>query len=39
MSIATRIAFDKKDQRLELENWSSEPVRLNNVTLTGKKQG
>lgn len=37
MSIATRIAFDKKDQRLELENWSSEPVRLNKVTLSGRK--
>lgn len=31
MSIATKIKFDKKEKTIELENYSSEPVRLNNV--------
>jgi hypothetical protein len=31
MSIATKINFDKKEKVIELENYSSEPVRLNNV--------
>jgi hypothetical protein len=30
-SIATKISFDKDKNQLELENYSSEPVRLNNV--------
>lgn len=37
MSVATKITFDKKDQKIELENWSSEPVRLNTVKVTVKK--
>jgi hypothetical protein len=30
-SVATKITFDKDKNQLELENYSSEPVRLNNV--------
>jgi hypothetical protein len=33
MAVATKIAFDKKKNTIELENYSSEPVRLNNVEL------
>ena len=29
MAVATKITFDKKEKRVELENYSSEPVRLN----------
>lgn len=36
-SVATKITFDKKDQKIELENWSSEPVRLNEVKVSPKK--
>jgi hypothetical protein len=35
-SIATKITFDKDKNQLELENYSSEPVRLNNVKVEGK---
>jgi hypothetical protein len=31
MAVATKISFDKEKKQLELENYSSEPVRLNNV--------
>ena len=31
MAVATKISFDKKRNTIELENYSSEPVRLNNV--------
>ena len=31
MAIATKIAWSKEKNTLELENYSSEPVRLNNV--------
>ena len=31
MSLATKISFDEKKNTLELENYSSEPVRLQNV--------
>ena len=31
MAVATKISFDKKKNVIELENYSSEPVRLNNV--------
>ena len=37
MAVATKINFDKKKNQLELENYSSEPVRLNNVTVKVKK--
>jgi hypothetical protein len=37
MAYATRIAFDKKKQAIELENYSSEPVRLNQLTLEVRK--
>ena len=37
MSIATKINFDKKKKVIELENYSSEPVRLNNVEVKVKK--
>ena len=29
MAVATKISFDKKTKTIELENYSSEPVRLN----------
>ena len=31
MAVATKISFDKKKNQIELENYSSEPVRLQNV--------
>jgi hypothetical protein len=37
MAYATQIGFDKKKNTVELENYSSEPVRLNNLELTVKK--
>jgi hypothetical protein len=36
MSIATKISFDKKKKVIELENYSSEPVRLNNIEVKVK---
>jgi len=33
MAYATKITFDKKKNTVELENYSSEPVRLNEVSL------
>ena len=33
MAVATKISFDKKKNVIELENYSSEPVRLNNVKI------
>jgi hypothetical protein len=33
MAYATQIMFDKKKNQIELENYSSEPVRLNNLEL------
>jgi hypothetical protein len=33
MAYATKITFDKKKNNIELENYSSEPVRLNDVSL------
>lgn len=33
MAYATQINFDKKANSIELENYSSEPVRLNNLVL------
>lgn len=36
MAVATKIAFDKKKNTMELENYSSEPVRLNNVQVKVK---
>ena len=37
MAYATQILFDKKKNSIELENYSSEPVRLNNLTLEVRK--
>jgi len=37
MSYATKITFDKKKNNVELEDYASEPVRLNNLTLEVKK--
>ncbi len=37
MAYATKITFDKKKNNVELENYSSEPVRLNNLQLEVKK--
>jgi hypothetical protein len=31
ISVATKITLNKKDNTVELENWESEPVRLNNI--------
>jgi len=31
MAVATKISFDKKKNAIELENYGSEPVRLNNL--------
>jgi hypothetical protein len=36
MSIATKINFDKKKKVIELENYASEPVRLNNIEVKVK---
>ena len=37
MAYATQINFDKKKNTIELENYSSEPVRLNNLQLEVRK--
>jgi hypothetical protein len=37
MAYATQISFDKKKNQIELENYSSEPVRLNQLTLEVRK--
>jgi hypothetical protein len=37
MAVATKITFDKKKNTMELENYSSEPVRLNNVKVKVKR--
>ena len=37
MAYATQIQFDKKKNSIELENYSSEPVRLNNLQLEVRK--
>ena len=31
ISVATKITLNKKDNTVELENYQSEPVRLNNL--------
>lgn len=36
-AVATKIEFDKQNKRIELENWGSEPVRLNAVKVKVKK--
>ena len=33
MAYATKISFDKKKNNVELENYSSEPVRLQTVKI------
>jgi len=38
MSIATKITYNKKTKTVELENYSSEPVRLTQVKAEGKKK-
>lgn len=37
MAYSVQISFDKKKQAIELENYSSEPVRLNELRLQVKK--
>ena len=37
MAVATKISFDKKKNQVEIENYASEPVRLNNVEVKVKK--
>ena len=37
MSSALQINFDKKKNNIELENYASEPVRLNNLVLETRK--
>jgi hypothetical protein len=32
VAVATKISFDKEKKQIELENYASEPVRLNNLT-------
>jgi hypothetical protein len=36
MAVATKISFDKKKKQIELENYSSEPVRLNSLQVKVK---
>lgn len=36
MAVATKVSFNKKKNQIELENYSTEPVRLNNVQLKVK---
>ena len=36
MAVATKIDFNKEKKQIALENYSSEPVRLNNVTVKTK---
>jgi hypothetical protein len=36
MAVATKIDFDKKKQQIELENYGTEPVRLNNLQVKVK---
>jgi len=36
-AVATKIAFDKDAKKIELENWGSEPVRLNAVKVKVKR--
>ena len=37
MGCGTQITFDKKNNAIELENYSTEPVRLNNLELEVRK--
>lgn len=37
VAYATQISFDKKKNSIEIENYSSEPVRLNELRLEAKK--
>ena len=37
MAYATQIVFDKAKNTIEIENYSSEPVRLNNLQLEVRK--
>jgi hypothetical protein len=37
MSVATKISYDEKKHAVELENYASEPVRLQTVHVEGKK--
>jgi hypothetical protein len=37
LSYATNIAFDNKRNAIELENYATEPVRLNNLKLETRK--
>ena len=37
MAYATQISFDKKKNAVELENYTSEPVRLNQLKLEVRK--
>ena len=36
MAVATKISFDRDKKQIELENYASEPVRLNNLTVKVK---
>ena len=36
MAVATKIDFDKKNKQIELENYGTEPVRLNNLQVKVK---
>lgn len=36
LSAATRVRFDERNNQIELENWGTEPVRLNNVRVISR---
>jgi hypothetical protein len=37
LSVATKITYNKKKNTVELENYASEPVRLENVRAEARK--
>ena len=37
LAVATKVDFDKEKNQIQLENYSSEPVRLNNIEVKVKK--
>jgi len=37
-AVATKFSFDKKKNQLEIENYSTEPVRLNNIKMESIKK-
>jgi|RhiMetStandDraft_4_1073278.scaffolds.fasta_scaffold159254_1 hypothetical protein len=37
-AVATKLSFDKKKNQLEIENYSTEPIRLNNIKMESMKK-